>query len=247
MSFVGGTTAVPSPPIPQPHVNPSSASGEDEAVNVVEMMLVEALRASAADEDADDQPAKLSKKERLASKQRNQDRNSTFPTMEMSASNEDAPEVFISQGQLSEEPDTLPSPEFEILERGIVPDYKKPPQNEDLPDEREFFDAAEGPPSDVEIKEKTRETVMDKQKLAGTMQQFHHPPDDDDGDDDSDDDAPTITGVSVDSDPEDKLESARLQKIKNGDENLAEDEPSSMPGSSAPGSRSVRKPTYPCG
>jgi hypothetical protein len=58
MSLVGGTTVVPGLPTPEPHVDPSSTNKEDEAVTVVEMMLVEALRASAADEDADDQPAK---------------------------------------------------------------------------------------------------------------------------------------------------------------------------------------------
>jgi hypothetical protein len=49
---------VPTLTKPEPHVDPSSTSREDEAVTVVEMMLVEALRASAADKDADDQPAK---------------------------------------------------------------------------------------------------------------------------------------------------------------------------------------------
>jgi hypothetical protein len=58
MSLVGGTTTVPKLPSPEPHVDPSSTNKEDEAVTVVEMMLVEALRASAANKDADDQPAK---------------------------------------------------------------------------------------------------------------------------------------------------------------------------------------------
>lgn len=45
-------------PMPKPHVVPSSTNPEDEAVNLVDIMLVKALRASAADEDAGDQPAK---------------------------------------------------------------------------------------------------------------------------------------------------------------------------------------------
>src|SRR5450432_1006951 len=63
MSLVGGTRndggpRTPSLPMPDPHDDPTSTNREDEAVAVVEMMLVEALRASAVNEDADDQPAK---------------------------------------------------------------------------------------------------------------------------------------------------------------------------------------------
>src|SRR5271156_6041015 len=57
MSLVGKTTVDPKLPLPQPH-DPSSTNREDKAVSIVEMMLVEALRASAADEGADHQPAK---------------------------------------------------------------------------------------------------------------------------------------------------------------------------------------------
>ena len=45
-------------PSSEPHVDLSSTNKEDEAVTVVEMMLVEALRASAANKDTGDQPPK---------------------------------------------------------------------------------------------------------------------------------------------------------------------------------------------
>ena len=51
------STVAPELPPPQPH-DPSSTNRENEAVSIVEMMLVEALRARAAKEDADHEAAK---------------------------------------------------------------------------------------------------------------------------------------------------------------------------------------------
>src|ERR1700712_1335651 len=55
MPLVGGTSKLPTP---NPVAHPSLTSKENEAVNVIEAMLVEALRASAAKKNDKDHSAK---------------------------------------------------------------------------------------------------------------------------------------------------------------------------------------------
>jgi hypothetical protein len=115
---------VSSLPIPKPPVGLSSTNREDEAVTVVETMLVEALRASAANKDADDRLAKQMTSHQ-AEVQRNEVEDASHDSSRTRSRKEDQardPQALV--GESNEEMNLVRA--IRALEKRLVVDLKEP-------------------------------------------------------------------------------------------------------------------------